>query len=53
MKTKCCVKRCVQPIHIKKHGLCKPHVMRLYRLGEPGSAKIRPIKLKQKSKTKK
>lgn len=38
---KCRLTGCIEPVSVKKHGLCVAHVARLYRTGDVGSAEIR------------
>ena len=38
--SKCAVKGCERPVKIFKHGLCTAHLLRYYRHGDPGIAKI-------------
>lgn len=44
---KCSVKGCVRPIAIAKHALCRAHLQKYYRNGDPGHAQVR-IKRKYK-----
>lgn len=44
-KNKCSVKGCDRPIAIPKHALCRPHLQRYYRNGEPGEGQIRVKKI--------
>lgn len=38
--SKCSLKGCNRPVKIFKHGLCTAHLLRYYRHGDPGIAKI-------------
>lgn len=42
---KCCVKGCDRPIAIDKHDLCRAHLQKYYRNGDPGTALVRKKKL--------
>jgi hypothetical protein len=44
---KCSVKGCMRPIAIVKHALCRAHLQKYYRNGDPGQDQIR-IKRKYK-----
>ena len=38
---KCCITGCKRPIAIGKHALCRAHLQRYYRDGDPGNEPVR------------